>query len=465
MTGSQWRSRSLGGALIAAVLLGACGGGHTQSETQRHHQNQVHHHQVGPTAAVTVIVSDKARQPIDGWGISVVGNKDQEPLVVPKLPQQDLRQLDRLVFERAGVNLVRVFGPGTGSDRQTGNVQPGRGDPRFMFMRRVRPYGVRFMLTAANAPATLKAGQGLAAGAEQGYADYLSKLVGFAAKRARTPFDYVAIGNEPDNSNSLLTVQPGQAAQVYRLLAERLRSAGSPTRLVVGDNTTWSRTLAYARAALAEPGVAAQAEAIGSHSYVGGSEAMRAVASLARAHGLHVWQTEWGTGCIGCPDEDTMDTALRWSSQIAAALVDGQASAWFAFKGVAFASHGPEDGLIVRDANQAKPFHTTKRFDVFRQYSSVAPPGSHRLESRVSSDRVLAVAFRSGQGMAVVLTNLAPETTKLSLDLGSRKGVLSGRQTDSHAGFQPVRSVTYRGQPRDLILPAQSVTTLILNND
>jgi O-glycosyl hydrolase len=474
MTGRQRRSLGLGGALTAALVLSACGGGGQPSEThvQHHADTDLEHHadthlrhDAGPAGEAAVTVSDRARQPIDGWGISVVGDTALEPLVVPNLPKPDLRRLDRLVFERAGVNLVRVFGPGTGTDRQTGNVQPRRDDPRFAFMRRVRPYGVRFMLTAADAPARLKAGQGLAVGAEQGYANYLSKLVGFASKKTRTPFDYVAIGNEPDNSNSLITVQPGQAAEVYRLLAERLRSVGSPTRLVVGDDTTWSRTLTYARAALDEPGVATQAAAIGSHSYVGSSEEMRAVASLARAHGLHVWQTEWGTGCIGCPDEDTMETALRWSSQIAAALVDGQASAWFAFKGVSHASHGPADGLIVRDAGKPKPFHTTKRFDVFRQYSSVAPPGSHRLATRVSSDRLLAVAFRSGQATAVVLTNLAPETTKLSLGLGSRSGVLSGRRTDSRAGFQPIQGITYAGKPLNLALPAQSVTTFTLQKD
>jgi O-glycosyl hydrolase len=459
---------------MAALVLGACGGGGQPSETHlQHHVNTdlQHHadthlqHDVGPPGEATVTVSDQARQPIDGWGISVVGETDLEPLVVPNLPQRDLRRLDRLVFERAGVNLVRVFGPGTDAARQTGNVQPRLDDPRFAFMRRVRPYGVRFMLTAADAPARLKAGQGLAAGAEHAYAEYLWKLVRFAAEKARAPFDYVAIGNEPDNSNSLITLQPGQAAQVYDLLAERLRSTGSPTRLIVGDNTTWSRTLTYARPALAEPGVGTRSAAIASHSYVGSSQEMRAVARLARARGLHVWQTEWGTGCIGCPDEDSMDLALRWSSQIAAALLDGQASAWFAFKGVAHASHGPADGLIVRDVGEPEPFHTTKRFDVFRQYSSVAPPGSHRLATRVSSDQVLAVAFRSGQGMAVVLSNLAPETTKLSLDLGSRSGLLSGRRTDSRAGFQPIQGITYAGEPLNLALPAQSVTTLTLQKD
>ncbi|MGA9633681.1 MAG: glycosyl hydrolase [Solirubrobacterales bacterium] len=463
----QRRGSCLGAALISSLLLAACGGSHQPTHTD--HRHEITHHLSSPPNA-TVTVTDRQRQPIDGWGISVVGDTEHNPLVVPRLPASEVGRLDRLVFEQAGVNLVRVFGPGYGSQLQTGDFRPRLTDRRFAFMRRVRPYGVRFMLTGADAPASLRAGTaaqggGLATDADRAYADYLFSLIRFARERAGVPFDYAAIGNEPDNGRSLLTLHARQAAQVYQLLAERLQSAGSPTRLVIGDNTTWGATLGYATEALAQPAVSASAAAIASHSYGGSSEEMRAVAKLARSHGLPVWQTEWGTGCIGCPDDDSMDTALRWSTEIAAALVQGQASAWFAFKGVALSSHGPADGLIVRTEGGPEPFHTTKRFDVFRQYSSVAPPGSHRLDTQVSSDRVLAVAFQSGKGMAVVLSNLAPQTTILSLDLGSRSGPLSGRRTDSHARFQPIQVMTYAGGPLNLTLPAKSVTTLTLQKD
>jgi O-glycosyl hydrolase len=455
--------------LAGALGVAACGGSDQPTDTEHGHDVT---HDVNPVQNLTITVTDRERQPIEGWGISVVGNTDQEPLVVPNLPQEDLRRLDRLIFDEAGVNLVRVFGPGYGSQLETGDLRPRSDDPRFAFMRRVRPYGVRFMLTGADAPAGLKTGpdlqgEALAAGAEDRYVEYLSNLLRFARDEVGVPFDYVAIGNEPDNGRSLLTLHPSQAAQVYELLAERLRSEGSPTKLVIGDNTTWPGTLIFARAALAEPAVGAAAGALASHSYGGGSESMRAVAELGRTSGLPVWQTEWGTGCVGCPDEDSMEVALRWSEQIAAALVNGEASAWFAFRGVASSGHGPGDGLIVRTREEPEPFHATKRFDVFRQYSSVAGPGSRRLETEVSGDQVLAVGFESsdGDGVAVVLTNLAPEAANLSLDLGSRSGQLSGRRTDSEASFQALPRVDYAGQPLDLSLPAQSVTTLNVQKD
>jgi O-glycosyl hydrolase len=453
--------------LAGALGVAACGGSDQPTETDHGHDVT---DDVNPVQNVTVTVTDRERQPIEGWGISVVGNTDQEPLAVPDLPQQDLRRLDRLVFDEAGVNLVRVFGPGYGTQLQTGDLRPRRDDPRFEFMRRVRPFGARFILTGADAPARLKTGtnlqgEGLAPGAEDRYVEYLSNLLRFSRDEVRVPFEYVSIGNEPDNGRSLLTMHPSQAAQVSELLAERLQSEGAPTKLVIGDNTTWSATLAHATAALAEPTVGASAAAIASHSYGGSGEEMRKVAELARAGGLPVWQTEWSTGCLGCPDADSIATALRWSEQIAAALVEGEASACFAFRGVASSGHGPGGGLIVRTPDEPEPFHTTKRFDVFRQYSSVALPGSRRLETEVSGDQVLAVGFENSDGVAVVLTNPAPQATNLSLDLGSRSGQLSGRRTDSEAGFQALPRLDYAGQPLDLSVPAQSVTTLIVQRD
>jgi O-glycosyl hydrolase len=462
--------------LAAAWALAACG------EPEGAREDQTHGQEDAPLPRdVRVTVTDRERQPIEGWGISVVGDTENEPLVVPNLGRTDVQQLDRLIFDEAGVNLVRVFGPGYGTQletgrssaspaerpRITGDLRPRRDDPRFAFMKRVRPYGVRFMLTGADAPGELKApgAEALASGAEARYADYLLSFLGFARDQVGVPFEYVAVGNEPDNGRSLLTLAPSQAERTYELLAERLQSEGSPIRLVVGDNTTWPATLTYARAALAEPAVGASAAAIASHAYGGSSEEMRAVAELARARGLPVWQTEWGTGCVGCPDEDSMEVALRWSEQIAAALVDGEASAWFAFRGVASSGHGPGDGLVVRTPDEPEPFHTTKRFDVFRQYSSVAGPGSRRLETEVSGDQVLAVGFKSSDGVAVVLTNLAPQAANLSLDLGSRNGRLSGRRTDSEASFQALPHQDYAGHPLDLSVPAQSVTTLIVQMD
>jgi hypothetical protein len=66
--------------------------------------------------------------------------------------------------------------------------------------------------------------------------------------------------------------------------------------------------------------------------------------------------------------------------------------------------------------------------------------------------------------VAVVLTNLAQQAADVSLDLGSQSGQL--RPKDRFGGsFQPLPSLDYAGQPLDLSLPAQSVTTLIVQRD
>ena len=463
MTVSALRVWGLALVPLAVISISACGGSDRSQPTAA-----PDHPRAGREAAVTV--SDHPRQQIEGWGVSVVSDTENDPLVVPGMADRDLRQLDRLLFEQAGVNLVRVLGPGYGTQLETGDLRPRRGDPRFAFMRRVHRYGVRFMLTGADAPAALKAGpeqhgEGLAHGAEEAYARYLADLVRFARDEVGVPFDYVAIGNEPDNPRSLLTMPPSQAAQVYELLAKRLRSERSPPRLVIGDNTTWPTTLNYAGAALAQPSVAGAAAAIASHSYGGSSDDRSAVAELGRSTDLPVWQTEWGSGCLGCEDDPSMDVALRWSEQIAAGLVEGQTSAWFAFRGVASSGHGPGDALIVRVPDPAEPFYTTKRFEVFRHYSGAAGPGSRRLETRVEGSHLLAVGFRSRQGVAVVLTNLAAGNADLSLDLGHGTGELRRRITGPEASYEPLPSLEYAGDPVRLTLPAKGVATLWLKSE
>jgi O-glycosyl hydrolase len=349
-------------ALVLAAPLAGC----EADEPER---------QVVDADIALTVRGEVAEQTIVGWGASVVTDAAVDPLVIPgDLSEQELERLDELVFEQAGINIVRVFGPGY--DDQFGNVGAARpDDPRFAFMRRVARFGVEFMLTGADAPASIKEGKSLAHGREEAYADYLADILRLARDEIGVPFSYVAIANEPDNANALLTMSPEQAALVYKRLTERIISESLDAEVVLGDNTGWGDALQYARAELSVPDVARRAVAIASHSYRGAANEKRAVAEAAASAGLDVWQTEWGTGCRDCPDDRSMDLALEWSRQITTDLMEADVSAWFTFRAVADATHGPGDALIVRQRDHPEePFYTTKRFDVFRHYSSVSPP-------------------------------------------------------------------------------------------
>jgi O-glycosyl hydrolase len=409
-----------------------------------------------------VLVTGRGAQRMRGWGATVVSGEINDPLAFGGLSRRQQRRLDRLVFRAAGINIVRVFGPGSGSQR--GNAgPPSAQDRRFKFMQRTRHYGVRFMLTGADAPPSMKSGASLAVGKEAAYARYLASVLRFAKERLRAPFTYSAIGNEPSWRKALLQMTPEQAALVYAKLARKIRRQRLGVKLVVGDDVGWNYTLIQARAVLDAPGVRRAAVAIASHAYAGTASDRRELAALARRSRLAVWQTEFGTGCPTCPDDRTMSSALVWGGNIVESLTEARASAWFAFRPVANATHGPEDALIVRQYDRPdEPFYTTKRFEVFRQYSSAGRPGSRRLLVQASGEATRAVAFRKGRRIAVVLTNAGDQAIEVELDLGPRQGRLAARRTGSHEDFRALPSTAYPGRPVRVSLPAQSVTTFTL---
>jgi len=411
-----------------------------------------------------IVVTGEPRQRMEGWGASVVTDTPVDPLVNPKgLSLRQVYDLDRRVFRDAGVNLIRVFGPGYGFYEVLAARPAQARDPRLRFMQRVKRYGVRFMFTGAQAPAPFKAGKTLAAGREDDYARYIAGYLRFARDVMKVPFDYAAIANEPDNRRSLLVLTPPQAAAVYRALADELRTQGLATKLVLGDTTGWGTACPYADRLLRDDRVTRGAAAFASHSYFGTSAEARAVSELAAARDLPVWQTEFGTGCAECPDDDSMHGAIRWARQIVAALTKAQATAWFAFRPVADATHGPGDALLVRDAKDpGRPYYASRRFEVFRQYSTAAPPGARRLVVRDSLPETSAVAFGFRGRLSVVVTNASRRPQVASLELGARRGTVSARRTSATQRFAPQPRRSYKGRALRVALPPESVTTYVL---
>jgi len=401
------------------------------------------------------------RQRMQGWGASVVTDTPVDPLVNPAgLSRAQLGDVDRRIFVDAGIDLVRVFGTGYGYYKLI-EAQPARADDRrFAFMRRVKRYGVRFMYTGADAPKSQKRGKTLAPRREAAYARYVAGYLRFARDAMGVPFDYAAVANEPDNTKSLLVLSPPQTNVVYGALAAQLRRQGLATKLVLGDTTGWGTACPYANWQLRRPDLVRAAAAFATHPYRGTAGQSRAVAELAGEAGVPVWQTEFGTGCAECGDDPSMHGAIKWARKIAGALTKAQASAWFAFRPVADITHGPGDALIVRDrSNKQRPYYTTKRFDVFRQYSTAAPTGSQRIVVRNGVKGTLTVAFRKGGRLSIVLTNPSTAPKRAAFDLGDRSGVLAGRRTDARQGFAPIPPVNYSGKPVPLVLPPESVTT------
>lgn len=463
------RGAALAVAALAVAALAGCGGGGNRGSSPAPKGSAFApgcppgrtERTGGQPGSNLIAVTGRARQTIRGWGASVVGDTYVEPLVDPVgLTPAQLRTLDVLVFRKAGIDLVRVFGPGYGRTAVTATGAALRRDRRLAFMRRVAPLGVRFMWTGADAPAPLKDGRRLAAGSEAAYARYIAGQLRFARDANRTPFAYAAIANEPDNPVSLLTMTPRQTAAVYAALAGELRRQRLTTRLVFGDDTGWNTACRYARAQLASPAARRAAVAVASHGYRGRRPDARGVARDARRSGLEVWQTEWGTGCTSCPEDNSMHRALGWSHKIVSNLENGQASAWFTFRAVALDDHGPGDALIVRRrSDRRSPWLLTRRFFVFRQYTSAAPPGARRLDVRERVPGVFSVAFRTRRRVALVVTNERHGPARVRLALGTRRGAVLVRRTSEHESFAALPALRAGGRALAVTLPAQSVTT------
>lgn len=419
----------------------------------------------GPTALRTapanrVVVTGTQRQRIAGWGASVVTDTYVDPLVDPTgLSPTTLAALDRAVFDEGGVDMVRVFGPGYGKAPMSAPLERRSRDRTVSFMFRAAALGARFMFTGADAPAKLKDGPRLRRGAEGRYARWIADYLE-SSKRLGVTFRYTAIANEPDNGIALLRMSPEQSALVYAALAGELRRRDLGARLVLGDTKGWDTACPYllSQAALLQP--SSSPVAVASHAYVGYRDEARALDGAARRAGLQVWQTEYGTGCAECADTGGMPEAIRWSGQIVKAINDAGSSAWFAFRAVADSTHGPGDALIVRTRGGAAPFVLTKRYSVFRQYSRYGPRGSHVLVVGESIPQLDAVAFRNGRRTSVVLTNESARPRRVSVDLGEKRGPLTGRRTSARDDYAEIGPIGYPGRPMPFMLPPLSVTTL-----
>src|SRR5262249_7966225 len=150
------------------------------------------------------------------------------------------------------IGAVRVFGPGFGRAAVTASAIQRVRDRSFAFMKRVAPLGVRFMFTAAKAPPNLVNGARLRDGSEGDYASWIADYLRFARDVMGVPFAWAAVGNEPDNNRSPLTMTPDQATLVYDALAAAIAQQRLPTKLVLGDTTGWGSACAYADALLAQ---------------------------------------------------------------------------------------------------------------------------------------------------------------------------------------------------------------------
>lgn len=447
--GASSTPRRVGAAACCAtaLLLGGCG-----SSANR----------VSPET--TLRLTRTAVQPFAGFGTAAASDLVLDPLAnTTGLQPSQVRRMDDDLLG-AGVRLVRVFGPLQLPDRPPVTVWSS-GDPRLRMMRRLAPRGVRFIFTGSGAPADLvedgAASGPLIAGAEAAYARFLVGCIAAAAAQG-TPFALAAVGNEVDNGRDAgVTLTAAQTATVLRVLQADLKRRRLPTRVALGDNTSWKATRDYAAAQA--PMLAAPPAVVASHAY-GGDAGRDDVAALARALRAPVWMTEWVSACPrgNCSDDPSMARALVWARQITRDITRGQAAAWFVFRGVADSTHGADGAIIVRDRGRPEdPLRRTKRYPIMRQFAVLTSPGARRYAVDGAPPAELdAVGFRSPRRRGVVVTNSGPSERVVRLALGRSDDRLRAWRTDAEDDFRLVLDRRATPAAVDLTLPAGSVITL-----
>jgi hypothetical protein len=413
---------------------------------------------------------------MDGWGASWISTTENDPESSASITRAQATAEDDLVFGDLGLDLIRVWAPSFGSNGvdspggpQVWNVSDGR----LVAMRRVRSRfpKVRFVLTGAALPLALRAPGSdaravtgrLRPGDEGQYGDYLVALLAVAQQQG-TPFEFVSVGNEPDNCTCYFwaIMDAGQAGLVAERVAEAIRRNRWPTRIVVADTEGWGSFSAYANTALTQPSVRAVTGVLASHGYRDRSPATLAQGSaLAARLRLPLWMTEFTIDDLSPHIRTTMEEAIEWSGPLYGDLHDAQVSAEMYLRAVADARDGANGGPIVRSsAGLAR----SKTFFLLKQYVRAAPRRAVRLEVTGGTD-LAALAFRRSGRIAVVLTNTGTRRRHVGLDLGRRGGWLCLRRTAPRENFTLTLRRNYTAPRRSrrftfpLALPAMSVST------
>ena len=329
------------------------------------------------------------------------------------------------------------------------------------------------------------------------YGTYLATIVShFAA--AGVDIGQISPMNEPDNDFSGCTqegmeVPASERAGVISAVGSALSAAGLSTKVIADESSETTQLLSEAPTWLANSSAASYVGAIAHHTYDNPSDpTLEQVGGLGDVNGKPVWASEIccqisGGGGYGAQYDPTMagaltmtnyiytdlsyadDAAFDWWTALSSSLgCDPKTSSTCATT-VNTSSTAWNDGLIYYDPDYAsdgdQTLYMTKRFYALGQYSRFVRPGSVRYGVSGSPSGVQTMAFWHNNQWTVVANNTNTAATSLSVNLGS--GTItssSAYQTDASENLASISAPAISGSTITASLPAQSVTTYVLNS-
>ena len=329
------------------------------------------------------------------------------------------------------------------------------------------------------------------------YGTYLATVVShFAAEGV--DIDQISPMNEPDNDFSGCTqegmeVPAAERAGVISAVGSALSAAGLSAKVIADESSETTQLLSEAPTWLANSTAASYVGAIAHHTYDNPSDSeLEQVGGLGDVNGKPVWASEIccqisGGGGYGAQYDPTMAGALNMTNYIYTDLsyADDAAFDWWTALSSSLGcdpdtdstcatsvntnSTGWNDGLIYYDPDYAsdgdQTLYMTKRFYALGQYSRFVRPGAVRYGVSGSPSGVQTMAFWDNNQWTVVANNTNTAATSLSVNLGSGPITSSSAyQTDASENLASVSAPSISGSTITASLPAQSVTSYMLNS-
>jgi O-glycosyl hydrolase len=265
---------------------------------------------------------------------------------------------------------------------------------------------------------------------------------------------YYSVVNEPGYFRS--GIWSGEYLRdVIKLLGPQLAAEGFATKIVLPDDLNADEANSRAQIIMADPTAAAYVGALAYHMYGGSATSQTALKTLAAAHDVPVWMTEFAEA----PPFD-------WANLVLDLIVTHGVSAVDSMWGF-FGQWDPATTHLIEINHTGDTYTGWQRLKSFYytgQFSRFAPPGSIRIDAASPAADIKVAAFVVGTDIALVVINDSDTTVLARAAFPSLDGrtTATGERTSATEDWTSVGPIAVVQDSIDLSLPPKSVTSVIV---
>ena len=159
------------------------------------------------------------------------------------------------------------------------------------------------------------------------------------------------------------------------------------------------------------------------------------------------------------PLDVSMQDGLHWAKIFNNYLETANVNAIIWWAGAQPASNN--ESLILLD-NDRIHFKTTKRYDVFGNYSRYIPRGSSRIQTSCNNNKIHVSSFKKGKTCIWVIINDSKESSEILLSVNKGKSInsLCSYTTTAELQWDEKKEVVKKGIGK-VTIPAMSVVTYV----